>query len=104
MPKGTKRLDELTPAERDEMLARVSLAIDIEKPPHSFYALALFGSDPSAARCYVSDCDKRVMARALFRLGEFVAAESLGECTCWLSLNTGPNGECESCGKIRRVH
>lgn len=24
------------------------------------------------------------------------------ECTCWMSLNTGPNGECEKCGGIRR--
>ncbi len=25
------------------------------------------------------------------------------ECKCWMSLNTGPNGECEKCGGIRRT-
>lgn len=27
-------------------------------------------------------------------------AEKLG-CQCWMSLNTGPNGQCENCGKIK---
>lgn len=39
----------------------------------------------------------------------FVCAEPLlgpidFGCTCWLSLNTGPNNECENCGKPRRFH
>lgn len=39
----------------------------------------------------------------------FVSAEPLLSgidfgCTCWLSLNTGPNNECEKCGKPRWFH